>query len=74
MAHQPYRDPDHVGFPASRPVPGRETPAEGSMMLPIFLVTVLVLGIAYYFFGDSISPGPHVRADSGVTYSPPSPN
>ena len=68
MSANPYRDnsitPD---VSADRPM------SMSNVWLPLAIIAALIVGGIYYFAGGS-STTPAVKADSGVTQSPPSPN
>jgi hypothetical protein len=77
MTYDPYREEDlRRDLPRTEPRQEANLPeARSSMWLPMALAVVLIMGIAYFMFGDRTSTTPSTRADSGaVTKSEPSPN
>ena len=76
MTYDPYQDAGlRRDLPRTEPRRFNLDETRTGKWLPIAIVVALLMGAAYYFYGQSSTTGPQVRADSGaVTKSEPSPN
>src|SRR5688500_11049572 len=76
MTYDPYQDAGlRRDLPRTEPRRFDLDETRTARWVPIAIVVALIIGAAFYFYGQTSTTGPQVRADSGtVTKSEPSPN